>query len=66
MDEEIFCKAYKLPYDEYYGAWILCDECGYDKNLIFADYCGRCGKHLKVVGKATYDWKTDEYTKEDF
>ena len=66
MDNKTTCKGYELPDDEYYGRWILCGNCGYDENTIKADYCGRCGKKIKIIGKAKYNWKEGNYIKEDF
>lgn len=63
---EVFSKGYRLPEEEYWGCWIVCDKCDYANNVWGADYCGGCGKRIKVVGEATYDWKKDEYIKKDF
>lgn len=60
MKEET--NGWELSEDEYWGKWILC-ECGYDLNVGEADYCGRCGKKIKVIGSAKYNWQKDEYEK---
>ena len=59
-------KGYRIPPEDYWGAWIYCSECGFDGNILEANYCGRCGKHLKIVGAAKLNYDTVEYELEDF
>ena len=50
--ESNFCNCLKTSSeDEYWGCWLEC-ECGYKSNVVYAKYCGGCGKEIRVVGIA--------------
>lgn len=34
--------------DEYYGEWLLCQNCGYSENTASAKCCGGCGAKLDL------------------
>lgn len=40
--------------DEYWGKWLKCDSCGYDHNVVFNKYCGKCGKELTITRKEDF------------
>lgn len=44
------CNCYKSDgLDEYWGHWIICEDCGYSDNTIEAEYCGGCGKEIHIT-----------------
>lgn len=60
-------RGYKTSVREYWGEWIYCDSCGFDYNINEADYCGGCGRKIKVVGIAKSPHLfADEYELKDF
>lgn len=40
--------------DEYWGKWLKCDACGYDHNVVYNKYCGKCGKELTITRKEDF------------
>lgn len=50
LPERDYCNCQRTEdMDEYYGYWIEC-ECGFKSNTNGADYCGGCGKRIRVTG----------------
>lgn len=68
MENKNSCKCLKESNrDGYWGHWLGC-ECGYNKNVEGAKYCGGCGKKISVVdvieilrNSNQYDEDNDSY-----